>query len=625
MNRRSFTRCMSIAGVAVSRVPVRAAKTEERPNILWITSEDNSPLFGCYGDGFATTPNFDRFAQEGILYENAFANAPVCAPARHTIITGMYPPSLGTEHMRSKHPVPDFIKPFVHYLRQVGYYCTNNSKTDYNTSNPWKQTAWDECGGKAHYRNRKSGQPFFSVFNITLSHESNLHEKKLSKRREKTSDPRHDPSGVALPSYHPDTPEIRRDWAFYYDIIEDLDSAFAARLRELEASGEAENTIVMYYGDHGGVLCRSKRFVYDSGTRVPMLLRVPEKFKHLAPAEPGSRLDRVVSFVDLAPSLLALAGIAVPSYMQGKPFLGPNSNREKDYLFMFRGRMDERYDLVRSLRDKRYRYIRNYMPHRIPGQHLQFLWQAANTRSWEREYRAGRCNEAQSRFWQTKPSEELYDTQADPWEVKNLADDPAMVEILERLRCALRLKIRSIRDGGFIPEGEMVRLTGLKNCTAYDLVHASDFPIERIIETADMATERNPELISSLMLRMNEGDSCVRYWAATGCVILGPEAQKAQGALERLLGDPSPSVRIAAAEALIGLGETRQPLVALKEAMLYGNPFESLHALNVIDVVGEKARPLLADIEQFFSTTEDTFCCKVIPCILKQLKELKER
>ena len=239
----------------------------ELPNIIWLTSEDNSPFFGCYGDKFATTPNLDKLASEGFLYTRAYANAPVCAPTRNTILTGVYACSGGNEHMRSNYRKSDIVKTYPEYLREIGYYCTNNVKTDYNLGNFDDKAIWDDCSNKAHYKNRKNGQPFFAVFNCTISHESSLHKSIPDSLL------RHRPEEIPLPPYHPATPEMKHDWAQYYDKIEDMDSWVGEKLKELEDAGLLENTIVFYYGDHGGVLARSKRYVYESGTHVPFIVR----------------------------------------------------------------------------------------------------------------------------------------------------------------------------------------------------------------------------------------------------------------------------------------------------------------------------------------------------------------
>jgi N-sulfoglucosamine sulfohydrolase len=279
-------------------------KTPELPNILWLVSEDNSPFAGCYGDSLATTPNMDRLASQGFLYTHAYANAPVCAPARNTIITGIYACSGGNQHMRSQYRKSDTVRFFPKFLRDAGYYCTNNAKRDYNILDEQTKGIWDESSDTATYLHRKAGQPFFAVFNCGISHESSIH------KSIPTDQLRHDPAKMKLPPYHPDTPEMRHDWAQYYDKIQDMDVWIGQKLKELEEAGLADNTIVFYYGDHGGVLGRSKRFVYESGTHVPFIVRIPEKFRHLFPAEKtGSKVDRLVSFVDLAPTLLSIAGV----------------------------------------------------------------------------------------------------------------------------------------------------------------------------------------------------------------------------------------------------------------------------------------------------------------------------
>ncbi len=313
---------------------------DELPNILWLTSEDNSPFAGCYGDTFATTPNLDKLAAEGFLYTHAYANAPVCAPTRNTILTGVYACSGGHQHMRSYYPKSDVVKTYPEYLQEAGYYCTNNVKTDFNLGDFDDKAIWDECSNKASYKNRPEGKPFFAVFNTTISHESSIH------KWIPNDELRHDPEEVPLPPYHPATPEMKHDWAQYYDKVEDMDKQIGAWLKELDDAGLADNTIVFYYGDHGGVLARSKRYVYETGTRVPFIVRIPEKYKYLFPAaKPGSKVDRLISFVDLVPTLLSIAGIEIPDYLQGHAFLGNQKTEDPEYAFMFRGRMDERYDM----------------------------------------------------------------------------------------------------------------------------------------------------------------------------------------------------------------------------------------------------------------------------------------
>ncbi|GAB3011832.1 sulfatase [Cyclobacterium sediminis] len=556
------------------------------PNILWITSEDNSPFAGCYGDEFATTPNMDALAAEGFLYTHAYANVPVCAPARNTILTGIYAISGGNQHMRSYYDKSDVVKFYPQMLREAGYYTSNNSKEDYNINPEQNVNIWDDSSKKAHYKNRPEGKPFFAVFNSTISHESSIHKSIPNEEL------RHSPEEVPLPPYHPDTPEMRHDWAQYYDKVEDMDQKIGEILQELEESGEAENTIVFYYGDHGGVLARSKRYVYETGTRVPFIVRIPEKYKHLFPAEkPGDKVDRMISFVDLFPTLLSIIGTDIPDYLQGKAFLGEKKTPDPEYVFMFRGRMDERYDMSRAVRDQKFRYIRNYIPYRVYGQYLEYLFRAPSIRSWQAAFKAGELNPIQSAFWNTKPAEELYDTENDPWEVNNLANDPEYRDVLERMRGAAKDWMLEIKDTGFIPEAALIDRT--EGTTAYDYMRNSDINLEQLIEAANLASTAKEEDLSQLMDLLNSEEAAERYWGATGLLILGEKARPALGALEEALNDPSPNVKSVAAEALYGLGAKEKARQALAEVLMTPNSFARTHALNVIDSIEDQSKTSL--------------------------------
>jgi arylsulfatase A-like enzyme len=566
---------------------------QDQPNILWIVSEDNTTMLGCYGDKFATTPNLDKFAKESILYTNAFSTAPVCAPSRNTLITGMYPPSLGTEHMRSEYPVPAFVKFFSKYFRENGYYTTNNAKKDYNTID--QAGAWDESSNKATYKNRKPGQPFFAVFNLNVSHESSLFEpvKQL----------RHDPAKVILPPYHPDTKEMRHDWAQYYDKLEDMDAQFAAILKELKDQGLAENTIVFYYGDNGGVLARSKRFMYESGLHVPLIVHVPTKYQHLSKSAPGSETDRLVTFLDFAPTVLSLTGIAVPQYMQGQAFLGAQQKPEQSYAYGFRGRMDEKIDLSRAVRDKKFRYIRNYLPQRIYGQYLEYLWKAPSVQSWEDAYHAGKLNADQSGFWQEKPAEELFDVQTDPHNVRNLAGDAQYKKDLLRLRKANVDYIKKISDVGFIPEAILSEIA--KKTPLYDYAKTGNYNLERIVETADLASIRNPANTQELVKRLSDKDPSVRYWAATGLAIL--KSKTAKSALLKAAEDLEVAVQIAVAEALYVSGQKSDAIKILSKALDTQNVAARVQAINVLALTGNDALPLLEKVKSLVKETPGMF------------------
>ena len=572
-----------------------AGLAADRPNILWITAEDHGPWMGAYGDPNARTPNVDALAARGMLYRVAWSTAPVCAPARTTLISGMYPPSFGGQHMRSLTRLPASMKMYPQYLREAGYYVTNNSKKDYNLEEPGE--VWDESSNKAHWKNRPKGKPFFAIFNYTESHESRLrirpHEKIL------------DPAKIRVPGHHPDAPEVREDWAQHYDNIAEVDRLAGERLKEIADAGLAEDTIVFYYSDHGSGIARHKRWTYNSGLHVPWVVYFPEKWRHLAPAEyrPGGQSFRPIGFVDAAPTALSIAGIRPPSHMQGRAFAGEFAAAAPRYQFGFRDRMDERYDMSRSVRDERYIYIRNYKPHRIWGQYIDYMFQTPTTRVWKSLFDAGKLNPAQALFWQEKPAEELYDLVADPDEVDNLARRDDHKRIVERLRGALQDWQVRIRDVGFLPEGEIH--SRAEGGAPYDMGH-DDFryPMRRTMETADRASSRSndPATIAALRRAFRDADSAVRYWAGIGAIVRADSGVRAfSRELNEALADPAPYPRIAAAEALGRWGnemESRRALAVLMElAPLDKNGlFVSLEALNAIDYMDGRAAPAKAAI-----------------------------
>jgi len=578
----------SLLALAWALSPVAAA---DRPNILWLTSEDHGPQMGCYGDPLARTPHIDALAAQGMIFKRAWSNAPVCAPARTAIISGMFPPALGAEHMRSEVAMPAGTRMLPQYLRAAGYYCTNNAKEDYNLTKPGQ--VWDESSAQAHWRKRPAGAPFFAVFNAGQSHEGQVYRRPHQAVL--------DPAAVRVPAYHPDTPEVRRDWAQYYDNVSTVDGVAGNHLRELAAAGLADDTIVFYYGDHGPGLPRNKRWPADSGLRVPLVVHFPAKWRHLAPKEyaPGAQSDRLVSFVDLAPTVLSLAGIAPPATMQGRAFAGPHQVEGPAYLHGFRGRMDERYDFVRSVTDGRYVYLRNYWPHVSQGQRVRTQFQMPTTQVWRRLHDEGRTNDAQSIFWrEPKAPEELYDLQSDPDEVRNLAAAPEHRAALERLRGEARAHAARIRDLGFLPEAEIHARAGQR---APRDVLATDaaYPFARVVAAAETASGMDPGAIPQLQAYLKDGDSGVRYWGVMGALMRGPAATRAmREGLVAALEDTSPSVRIAAAQALARQGDAADLPRVLETLRACADPtrtgaFAGIAALNVIDELGEQARPLV--------------------------------
>lgn len=515
-----------------------------------------SPNIGCFGDTFAKTPVLDGLAGRGLRYRRCWSNAPVCAPARTTIISGIYPPAMGAEHMRSEVQMAGGQKMFPQLLREAGYYTSNNSKEDYNLTLTGK--VWDESSARAHWRKRGPGQPFFSVFNFIGTHESQL--------RTRPHEWKHSFEGVRVPAYHPDVPEVRKDWAQYYDNIETMDAWAGKILKELEADGLAGETIVFFYSDHGSGMPRSKRWPYDSGLRVPLILSVPDSFASLRPREykAGGETQRPISFVDLAPTVLRLAGVPAVTYHQGVDF---TAGKAREYVFGFRGRMDERYDLVRTAFDGRYVYIRNYMPHKIYGQHISYMFETPTTRVWKEMYDAGKLNAAQRKFWEKKPFEELYDVTRDRDEVDNIAGSEK--NVVARMRKALDEWILSSGDKGFLPEEELH-------------VAGRAFDVGRVKKMADLAASlTGPPPVAGL----KDADSAVRYWAVLGHIMRG----KSAGLMP---GDASASVRAVAAEAEGCFGTdargAAEALLELGDASKH-NVYVAMLALNGLAAMGSKA------------------------------------
>jgi arylsulfatase A-like enzyme len=430
-----------------------AAAPASRPNILCITCEDISARLGSYGDTVALTPVLDRLAREGVRFTRMFSVSGVCAPSRSALITGMYPSGIGTNHMRVSHKgvpgiqpyeavPPPYVRPYTEYLRAAGYYTTNNSKTDYQFHSPI--TAWDENGREAHWKNRPAGMPFFSIFNSTTTHESQVWDR--------TNDPVViPPERVLLPPYYPDTLKVRWDVARVYSNIAIMDREVGELLDELDEAGLAEDTIVIWYSDHGGPLPRQKRLVLDSGLHVPFIMRFP------GGEHAGTVDDELASFVDIPATILSLAGVQVPEYMQGRPFWGEQKAPPREYIYAARDRLDAQYDATRAVRDKRFEYIRNFKPEVSAYLDVQYRTQMGIMQELLRLRDEGKLDPVQARwFRQPKEKEELYDTVADPYEVHDLARDPAWAGEVERMSRALEEWMARIGDDPLRPEKDLV-------------------------------------------------------------------------------------------------------------------------------------------------------------------------
>ena len=427
------------------------------PNILWISTEDLSPHLGCYGDKVAKTPNIDKLASQGIRFSNVYTTAAISAPCRAGIITGMYQTSIGCMHMRTTsyrrsvdNPIeftavpPHYVKAFTEYMRAAGYYCTNNSKTDYQfAKDPVPASIWDDCSRTAHYKNRPDkNQPFFAVFNWTGTHESQNWD---------ISNVKTDPKKVKVPPYYPDNEIVRKNLAKMYDNIARLDSVVGVIIGELEKEGELENTIIFFWGDHGDGLPRAKRWLYDSGLNIPLIIKRPDK------SDAGIVDDRLISSIDFGPTLLSLAGIPVPAHMQGKPFLGKQAVPEREAVFAARDRVDESYDMIRSVRTKEYLYIRNYYPNEPFPIWVPYLSKMPIYKEMLRLDAEGKLTGPQKTWMAySRPPEELYDVKADPFQINNIINDQKYKPVLDELRKKHEQWTNETKDMGHLNEPEMI-------------------------------------------------------------------------------------------------------------------------------------------------------------------------
>ncbi len=545
----------------------KAVERDQKPNILWIVSEDNSPWIGAYCDSLAQTPNLDKLAANGILFTNAYSNAPVCAPSRCTLITGMYANGLGTQHMRSTYSIPDSIRFYPEFLRKAGYYTTNNVKKDYNTID--RPQAWDESSKTATYKSRKKGQPFFHIQNLTISHESRLHFDSI---------PKTPTERVKLYPYHPDTPEMRKDYAVYYDRMQDLDMQIGEILNELEKEGLADETIVFYYADHGGPIAGTKRFATQQGLQVPLIVRIPEKYRHLTAYESGQRVNRPLSFIDFPPTLMQIANIEIPKQFQGKPFLQPDDHQ--DLVFGFAGRMDESMNMVRTVTDGKYRYTRNYFPKQPYGTHIQTLWKAPGMRSWHDAFLAGKTNAAQSAFFEARPYEELYDIENDQYQINNLVSDTQFSKVKGQLSQALTQWQLDIGDTGFIPE--LMLQDADETGHAYSYSQSEDYPITTIMALVEKVNTTPNTHREAFLEALASDNTVIQFWAAQGFLNVNPLSAKETITLKKRMGDARPEIGMVLAEVLFQNDEQDHAIAFLNDMLNDEKLMNRVQALNAI-------------------------------------------
>ena len=540
------------------------ALAADRPNFVWFTSEDNSVHFSrIYNESGIRMPTIERLASHGLIFDHAFSNAPVCSVARTTLLTGAYAPRIGAQyHRRSRLvPMPEGAQMYPWYLQQAGYFTTNNSKTDYNVI---VDQGWDESSPDALWRGRQEGQPFFHVQNTALTHESSLHfthEEMMNVENSTSSE------SITLFPYFPDTPTFRYTHARYLDNHLKVDNYFAEYLAMLEEDGVLDDTFIFYFGDHGGVLPRGKGYAYENGLHVPLVVYVPENWRHLVDANYGDRIRGFVSFVDFAPTVLHLAGIDVPPHMDGSPFLGQQIDldevNERDEAFGYADRFDEKIDHVRSLRKGNFKYIRNYQPFNVDGLWNEYRYIMLAYQEWWELFQSGELNEIQGQFFRPRPPEQLFDLEHDPHELQNLVDDSAYTEILNDMRSSLSNKVKDINDLSMFPESVLLE-EAFEDPVSFGRNNADR--IERLIETADLSLYDFDSVRQEINLALDAEDPWQRYWAL---IVLSAFGEQANSFVQRAYfiaqNDEENLVRLRAIEflALIGQENPSQLLPAL--------------------------------------------------------------
>lgn len=541
---------------------VRAA---DKPNFVWLVSEDNSKhylrLFDEHG---IETPNIEKLAKHGLIFDHAFSNAPVCSTARTTLATCCDGPRIGTQFHRCSTvvPMPDGLKMFPQYLREAGWYTTNNDKKDYNAV---EGKIWNESSTQATWRNRETDQPFFHMQTFKNSHESRLHFSRNDYETIKTTT---DPETVFVAPNHPDTPLFRYTNAYYRDRIQLIDAEIGAVVDQLEQDGLLEDTFVFYFGDHGGVLPGSKGYTYESGLHVPLVVRIPQKFKHLVDAEINSHIKGFVSFVDFGPTLLELAGIEIPAQVDGKPFLGKSISLDelnsRDEAFGYADRFDEKYDLVRTLRNGRFKYMRSYQPFNFDGLQNNYRYIMLAYQEWREMFVRGELNEVQSQFFLPRAAEALYDLEADPYETKNLADDPKHREKLMELRGKLTAWVKGMPDLSMYPEDYLVA-HAFDNPVAFGQAHKTE--IAELVDIADLSLAPIDQAAEKIEAALESENPWKRYWGLIACSSHGQAASSFYEKAKTIAAsDPELQVRIRAAEFL-GITGAANPVPIIEAAL----------------------------------------------------------
>lgn len=555
---------LTVAVLALAS-PASRLQAAERPNVVWILSEDNSiHWLRLYGYEHGVAPNIEQLAADGVTFEHAFSNAPVCSVARTTLMTGILAPRVGFQYHRKSHlaNLPPGASLFPALLKQAGYYTTNNAKKDYNVV---EGDVWHESSNKATWRKRPSKDtPFFHMQTFADSHEGRLHFPPSLMETEKTTT---DPAAVEIAPYHPDTPTFRYTYARYFDRIRIIDEKVGQVVKQLKDDGLLEDTFIFYFGDHGGVLPRGKGYAYESGLHVPLVVRVPGNWRHLVDRKSGSRANGFVSFIDFGPTVLNLAGIETPETSDGRAFLGKGVTAaevdERDESFGYADRFDEKYDQVRTLRKGPYRYVRNYQPFNPDGLQNNYRYRMLAYQEWRELYEAGKLNAEQRQFFEPRPAEQLFDVEADPHEVRNLAGDPKHAGTLNAMRASLQLTVKAVPDLSFYPEPDMVE-RALDDGAAFGMKRRSE--IASLVDIADLQLKSFDDARDGIQSALNSENPWQRYWGLIVCSSFGKDAAEFAPLAKKLQNDPELLVRVRAAEFL-GIAKLGAPQSALKSVL----------------------------------------------------------
>ena len=526
-----------------------SSKADERPNIVWILSEDNSVHYlGLYQEPLAKTPAIERLAQQGLVFDHAFSCAPVCSVARTTLMSGVLAPRAGFQFHRKQMlaQLPDNLQLFPSYLREAGYYTTNLSKKDYNVE---EGKVWDASSKKASWRNRPTDDtPFFHMQSIGICHESSLHFPQSDIANQKV---KNNPSAVTPAPYHPDNETFRFTQARYIDQIQKMDQAVGGIVNQLRQDGLLDNTLIFYFGDHGGVLPRSKGYLYETGLHVPLVVFVPEKWRQSLGVQPGEHRQGFVRFIDLGPTVLNLAGLPIPDTMDGRPILGKGVDKQevesRDTVLGYADRFDEKSDFCRSLRVGNWKYIRNFQPYLPDGLNNNYRYKQLAYSNWRDLYNQGKLNETQRAFFEPKPVEGLYDLRTDPYEVNNLAKSPEYAATLTKMRSELTAQLKSLPDLSFYPENEIIA-SALPHGAEYGQEKADE--ISELIDIANLAVDSPQATRPAVLEALDSENPWKRYWGVmvtTAWPEIDPIVSKR---LHELLDDPCAMVRVRSAESL---------------------------------------------------------------------------